>query len=140
MTQFVITGNPMGKQRPRFKRSGAYVSTYTPKPTVDYENWVRLSYKQQCSQFFDKGTPLSVKIVAMFSIPKSTSKKKMQKMIDGEITPTKKPDTDNIAKIICDSLNGIAYYDDSQIVNLSVTKIYSENPKVEVEINEAIYE
>lgn len=50
--------------------------------------------------------------------------------------PTKKPDSDNIAKIICDSLNGIAYHDDSQIVELYICKSYSENPKVIVTIAE----
>ena len=50
--------------------------------------------------------------------------------------PTKKPDTDNIAKIILDSLNGIAYHDDAQIVRLTVQKSYSREPRVLVEISE----
>jgi Holliday junction resolvase RusA-like endonuclease len=58
-------------------------------------------------------------------------------MIDGIIRPIKKPDLDNIAKIIADSLNGVAYRDDSQIVESSVAKFYSDFPRVEVEIYEA---
>lgn len=50
-------------------------------------------------------------------------------MIKGEIRPTKKPDLDNVAKIICDGLNKIAYEDDSQIIDLTVTKYYAEIPK-----------
>lgn len=55
-------------------------------------------------------------------------------MQDGYIRPTKKPDCDNIAKIICDALNGIAYYDDSQIVKIEVDKVYNETPGVDVVI------
>jgi len=54
--------------------------------------------------------------------------------IAGRINPTKKPDADNIAKIILDGCNGILYKDDSQIVKLISEKKYSENPRVEVEI------
>ena len=46
------------------------------------------------------------------------------------IRPAKKPDCDNIAKIILDSLNGIAYADDKQIISLSVEKYYGDTPKV----------
>ena len=48
--------------------------------------------------------------------PKSVSKKKREAMLKGEIRPTKKPDWDNVGKIVADSLNNIAYDDDSQIV------------------------
>lgn len=57
-------------------------------------------------------------------------------MLENEISPTIKPDTDNIAKSILDSLNGIAYKDDKQIVSLKVDKYYSEIPSVSVEIKE----
>ena len=57
-------------------------------------------------------------------------------MLEHKIRPTKKPDWDNIGKIICDSLNQIAYRDDAQIVDSQVRKFYSENPRVEVIIKE----
>ncbi len=55
-------------------------------------------------------------------------------MADGYIRPTKKPDCDNLAKVICDALNGIAYYDDSQIVEITISKYYSGTPEVRVAI------
>ena len=58
-------------------------------------------------------------------------------MITDEIKPTKKPDADNIAKAVCDALNGIAYKDDSQVVDLTVRKYYSKFPRVQVFISEA---
>ena len=55
-------------------------------------------------------------------------------MIAGDIVPTKKPDFDNIQKIICDALNGVAYHDDSQIVKADIEKVYSTTPHVEVNV------
>jgi Holliday junction resolvase RusA-like endonuclease len=57
-------------------------------------------------------------------------------MLDNKIYPTIKPDTDNIAKSILDSLNGIAYKDDKQVVKLTVEKRYDEIPSVSVWISE----
>lgn len=39
-------------------------------------------------------------------------------------------------KIIADSLNQIAYRDDTQIVDCQCRKFYSDNPRVEVTIKE----
>lgn len=61
-------------------------------------------------------------------------------MIDRLIRPTRKPDFDNIGKIICDALNGIAYRDDAQIVDALVRKFYSDTPRVIVEISDIPYE
>lgn len=79
---------------------------------------------------------MEVYIRAYFEIPKSVSKKKKQQMLENEISPIIKPDTDNIAKSILDSLNGIAYLDDKQVIRLTVEKWYAEVPSVSVEIKE----
>lgn len=51
-------------------------------------------------------------------------------------SPYKKPDSDNIAKVVADALNGIAYDDDAQIADLTVIKRYTEDPCVKVTIEE----
>ena len=79
---------------------------------------------------------IELSITAYFAIPKSTGKKKRAQMLSGEVLPAKKPDADNIAKIIADSLNKAAYHDDKQIVSLYVRKRYSDSPRVEVELIE----
>ena len=59
----------------------------------------------------------------------------MGKIRDGLEKPRKKPDADNIAKIILDSLNGVAYKDDSQIVDIRIIKKYTEDEeRVEFEL------
>jgi len=67
-------------------------------------------------------------------MPKSDSKKKRAAKLAGEIRPTKKPDIDNCIKAIADSLNTIAYKDDTQIVKVVAEKRYSEKPRVEITI------
>ena len=47
-----------------------------------------------------------------------------------------KPDTDNIAKSVLDALNGLAYGDDKQIVELKVRKYYGVEPYVNVKLIE----
>ena len=55
-------------------------------------------------------------------------------MLACNISPTKKPDIDNIAKIILDALNKLAFNDDNQITKLNIEKIYSEEEKIYVKI------
>lgn len=128
---FEIPGKVQAKQRPRFNGRFAY----TPEKTLEYENWVKACYSMKYPVLQLAG-PLKVTIITYFAIPKSTSKKKAKQMLDYEILPTVKPDTDNIAKSILDSLNGIAYLDDKQVVNLQVEKYYAETSSVSVKIEE----
>lgn len=95
--------------------------------------------KAQAGLQFPDDAMLSVRIFAYLSIPKSVSKKKRTAMLEGLIRPTKKPDHDNIGKIVCDALNGIAYRDDAQIVDSLVRKFYSDKPCVLVEISDIPY-
>lgn len=122
---FCVSEEPQGKARPRFARTRNGVRTYTPNKTMSYEQRVQLAYR---GKYKEEPTekPVSVYIQANFKIPKSWSKKKKEQVALGVYRPTKKPDADNIAKAVCDALNGIAYKDDSQIVHLVVDKFYSD--------------
>lgn len=129
--RFTIRGEPKGKGRPKFCRNTGHAMT--PKDTVNYETLVRTEYSAAYPEFkFPDGTMLDMRIMAYYSIPKSASKKKKASMLANEIRPTKKPDMDNVVKIIADSLNQVAYRDDTQIVDCQCRKFYSETPRVEV--------
>ena len=126
-----VEGKIKGKARPRMTKVG---HTYTPQDTVNYENWVRLCYKQQSNKKLEGS--IQATIIAYFAVPKSYSKTKRLDCVLNNLRPTKKPDADNIAKIILDSLNGIAYDDDSQIVELTVIKNWTdEQERVEFNLN-----
>lgn len=143
---FTIEGPPIGKARPRVTRT----VTYTPAKTARYEDLVRYTAINSFKGIFDKDEPLDVKIIAYFEVPKSLSKKRKSLCLANQELPTKKPDADNIGKIIMDGMNpkmrrnkvvhkmmqlvrGI-YHDDKQVTSLLVKKRYSEYPRVEVTV------
>lgn len=125
---FTVPGKPFGKQRPRVTRNG---HAYTPKETVSYENLVRMSFVEKYPEFIPTGSPVTLAVTAVFPIPQSWPKKKVKAALAGYICPGK-PDIDNVLKIIQDALNGIAYKDDAQIWNATITKSYAERPGVQV--------
>lgn len=127
----VVEGKIKGKARPRVFNGRAI----TPIETVQYENWVRICYQEQCGEYLEGS--IRARIIAYYKIPKSYSKKRIESILKGLEQPTKKPDADNIAKIILDSLNDIAFHDDSQIVELTIIKRWTqENERVEFELEE----
>lgn len=136
---FIIPGPPVGKARPKVVRARNGMSmTYTPDKTVAYEELVRLRFNEslQGHPFEPLQGALRIKIFAGYPIPKSTSKKHRAAMLAGTELPTKKPDWDNIGKIICDALNGVVYGDDAQITDPSMRKRYIDGPgQVEVWIS-----
>lgn len=130
--QFKVPGPPKGKARARtfYNPKLGRMQSITPEGTVLYENLIKTSYVQQAKEnrfegYFNK-EPIHMYIEAVFEIPKSTSKKRCLLMEAREELPCKKPDADNIAKVICDALNKVAYGDDTQICELEVHKRYTE--------------
>lgn len=135
--EFEIDGEPIGKGRPRFVRTRTGGRAVTPSKTSAYENHVRAEYNRQVKDFrFGEDEMLRMNVIAYFSIAQSKSKKMKHEMLLNNIRPTKKPDMDNILKIIADALNKVAYYDDKQIVECRIKKYYSNTPKVKVEIED----
>lgn len=132
---FEVEGKPFGKQRPKFSRRGRFITTYTPHETVEYERKVRESYRIKYGKYKLR-SPVEANIIAYYKIPSGISKVKRKKMLEKEILPQIKPDTDNIAKAILDPLNKIVYEDDAQVVKLNIEKYYSDEPKVVIEIKE----
>ena len=131
MIKFTIPGEPKAKARHRITKRGF---SYTPKETVEYENWVKQCYLLEHGQAMLEGQ-INAHIKAYFGIPKSYSKKQRRQIEEGKLRPTKKPDTDNIAKAVLDSLNGIAYRDDSAVVSLTVEKLFDDIPRIEVTLS-----
>lgn len=134
---FTVLGEPQGKGRPKFARRGKYVSVRTPEKTKAYENAIQAAYLQQCGNVgFPEGSQMELRVTAYFKIPKSTSKKKRETMLSGEVRPTKKPDGDNILKAVADALNGVAYKDDAYVVKMEIEKYYGEPERIDVVLQE----
>lgn len=122
MTTFTVPG-VKGKGRPRFARRGAHVATYTPDSTVAYEQAVQLAYKAAGGRLHDGA--VAVRITAHQALPQRATKAQRAAAERGEIYPIRKPDLDNIVKIVLDALNGAAYRDDTQVLQLDARKIYT---------------
>lgn len=136
---FQVPGKPQGKARarttynPHLKRT----VSYTPENDLLYENLIKAMYMQAAEGMqFDKETPVTLRIVARFEPPKSASKKRQQQMLSGELPPLKKPDIDNIVKVVADALNGAAYHDDKQVIFTVAKKAYSAVEGLDITVEE----
>lgn len=79
---------------------------------------------------------MNVKVYRPMPKSVSNSSKKKEKAEKGLLRLTTKPDVDNDVKGVKDALNHFIYKDDSQEVDLKVSKFYSEDPRMEVMIIE----
>ena len=132
--EFEVIGDIKGKARPRVNTYTCQV--YTPNSTKDYEELIKQYFKIKYPKYIPLENRVSVKIMAYFNIPKTTSKKDKKLIEEGKLSPTKKPDIDNIVKIILDALNKMAFKDDNQITKLEVEKVYGKEEKILVRIEE----
>ncbi len=129
---FEVPGMPKGKGRPRFTRGG---HAYTDSETRAYEKKIMDCYRQQLRDYcWPDSAYIAVKVTAVYPIPKSVTKASLAAIEDGRILPRRKPDIDNVIKAVLDSLNGIAYRDDAQVVSVYGQKVYGHEPKLIIEL------
>lgn len=134
-TTFSVYGEPQGKARPRFTRTGR---AYTPQKTASYEDEIRHMAKAAMGSSDPLETPMAVYCYITLPVPQSYPKKRAEACLNGFERPTKKPDIDNIAKAFLDGMNGIVYLDDKQVVSLHVTKVYGSPACVNILVKEEL--
>ena len=132
--EFEVPGKIIGKGRPRLNSYTGQV--YTPTRTKDYENLIIQYFMLKYPRFKPFEGRVSVEITANFEVPKSTKKSDKALMLENKINPLKKPDIDNIVKIILDAMNECAFKDDTQITKLAVEKKYAQEKSIYVKIEE----
>lgn len=130
---FTVPGEPVAKGRARAFVRGGHVGHYTPEKTVKYEKLVGDVAKQAMGAMQPTAGACALVVRAYMGIPVSWSQKKQRAAALGEITPTKRPDLDNIVKAIKDGANGVTWKDDSQVIDVRASKRYG-TPRVEVEV------
>lgn len=139
MFEVEVIGDITGKARPRMNTCTGIA--YTPTKTKYYEYLVKKAFQDKYGgiDLIPGNIAVKVTIVAYFGVPKSTSNNKAEQMLSYLIRPTKKPDIDNITKIVLDAMNKFVIYDDTQVVELEVKKYYSKSPKIYVKVEELNY-
>lgn len=115
-----IPGTPVAKGRPRSAIRHGEIHHYTPAKTVAHERSVGW-YAQQHFTAPITG-PITLRIFATFVPPASWSRKKVAAHLHRPHMSL--PDLDNIAKAICDGLNGVAFKDDRQVYELQCRKVW----------------
>lgn len=130
MIKLNIPIEPVSKARPRVTRSG---HTYTPKKTKDFQTQVGWHFKKCCPNHKPITSLISMCLTLTFKVPKSYSKQKTLDALEGKITNNK--DVDNLAKSVLDALNGLAFIDDRQVVELYVKKEYGLANNIEIKID-----
>lgn len=119
---FEVPGPIRGKGRPRFVRATG--RAYTPADTMNAEAWVRTCALNAGATMIEG--PVSLTVHVRVQIPQSWPNRKRSDALGAPTTG--KPDLDNIAKLIGDSLNGIAWSDDKQVAAVWLTRRYAETP------------
>ena len=135
--KITIQGKPIAKARPRFARRGKFVVTYSDQENAK-NKWV-WEAKSQIPRCFEGAVWVSchfymVRPKGHYGTGKNSAKLKMK--APGH--HIKKPDSDNLIKWCLDCLNGMAWKDDCQVVELYGIKQYSVNPRTEIKIGEMI--
>lgn len=133
--KFTLEIEPKAQSRPRARRMGNFIRFYD-KEHSSKKYLASIINDQLLSFNFEKirNKPIELNIKFYRAIPKSTSKTKAILMELGLIKPLTKPDIDNYVKYIMDSMNGVVYEDDALITSSRVEKLYSEQPRIEIEI------
>jgi Holliday junction resolvase RusA-like endonuclease len=138
MITFKVDADPVGKQRARYAKRGNFVQTYTPDKTRNYESLIKEAAIEAMGTSEPLETPVTLYLYIRAPIPKSLPKKRIEACLNGLEKPIKKPDASNVLKSVEDAMNGVVYKDDSQIVNIHVSKVYSSVSGIDVCIKECL--
>jgi Holliday junction resolvase RusA-like endonuclease len=131
---FTVPGQPQGKGRAKIVKIGGFSRMATPDKTVAYEGLIaHAGHQAMAGRPLIEG-PVAVVVDMRCQVPASWSKKKQAQALIGEVRPVTKPDQDNVLKAIFDGLNGVAWKDDVQVVEIVSRKRYAPLPGVYVEI------
>ena len=129
---FTVPGNPVPQPRARVSTRGGFARAYVPgkHPVHDYRRAVAEAAK--AAGLRSTGKPLAVGIRAVFARP--ASHRTRAGLREGApVLP--RPDVDNIAKAVLDSLQGVMG-DDTMVASLAVEKKYGDEAGTVVVVSE----
>ena len=124
--QFTVPGNPKGQARHRTRVVTApgrqpLAMNYDPKEAKEWKN--KVAFHALAAKIQPIVGAVSMEVHAFMPRPQRLMRKRDY---DGAVFCESKPDWDNLGKGVCDALEGIAYANDSQVVDGRVIKMYHE--------------
>lgn len=118
--QIIIKIRPISAPRPRVYGK----VTMMPPKYESYKEIIAL----QCRSFKKLEGNISVSLGFYFKLPK--------RLVKGKDYSNPIGDVDNLSKSILDALEGVAYYNDRQVLDLHITKRYANEDAVSIKIIE----
>lgn len=133
---FTVPGEPKGKGRPRAiaaldAEGEPYVRLITPADTREAEDMVRRAFRKAHPDHKRFTGPVLLRFTAVFETPRSFNKALREAAARGTLYAIKKPDKDNIEKLIVDALNKIAFADDQQVMGGGI-KRYGSPARIDI--------
>lgn len=133
--KLVFDIEPVEQARPRARRFRQGIMMYDPAKVKNFK-----AKLHDMAKYLYPGEPLekelAVEIWFYRSVQKSISKVERRRRLLGIHGPTVKPDLDNYIKSCLDALNGVLWKDDNLITTITAHKIYAEEPRIEIEVQE----
>lgn len=137
MTRVSVTipGPPTPQKRHRHVVVGHSVRTYDP--SAKDKAAFRAEVEARTAARLLEG-PLAVRIECWFPRPASHLRKDGGLAKSAPIWHVQRPDADNLAKFALDALNGVLWLDDSQVVELTVSKDWTllSSPHTHIKIDQ----
>ena len=118
----VIPGEPVAQGRPKFSTFGGFPRAYDPKKSKDAKQSIKFFVADAMRKQNLTALEGPIMLYAQFGIklPVSQERKRTPRP---RVWRTKKPDLDNLIKLIKDACSGVAFLDDNQVVKVSAEKI-----------------
>ena len=129
---FVVHGEPVPQPRPRVSTRGGFARAYVPAKHPVHKYRAAIADAARAAGAGVHGEPVSVVIDFVSQRPKSHMRKSGVKP-DAPALP--RFDIDNATKAVLDSLNGVAWEDDSQVARVVVEKSYGQEARTTVRIS-----
>lgn len=129
MEKIEIAGKPIA-----WKRVGVNKGRFFDRQAKE-----RQSFQWRLKSAFNKcptEAPIVLSCIFSFALPKNASKVKRMALLGA--FHEGRPDVDNLAKFVNDAAQGILWRDDSQVVRLTVEKVWAEEDKTTIYFEEAI--
>lgn len=117
LAEFTVEGEPASKSRARFTKRGSKTVTYTPEKTKQAEERMAWVYRASKGPQHDGDTTRAYGVEATFYY-----------------SHNQRRDVDNMLKLILDGLNGVAWPDDVQVVEVAGRKQWVAKSEARTEV------
>lgn len=124
--EFVVMGQPAVKGSTFSFLASGHIRTKTDsKNGRAWARSVALIAKAAGAPLIPKGTPVRVSAVYEFQWP-------IRKV---RSSPCVRPDADKLARALLDALSGVCYFDDGQVTELKIQKVYGPQTCTRITVN-----